>query len=92
MKTDPHYVMGNRPQRWSMKVSFKERDLLLFPINPLPVSVRNLNSSFPTRLPDYFQSCFFRQYRTFHVTLFLFISLLYSHYCMTLHDAKAQIT
>jgi hypothetical protein len=41
MKIDPRYVMGNRPRRWSMKVSFKERDLLLFSINPLPVSVYN---------------------------------------------------
>jgi hypothetical protein len=52
---DPHeniytLYMGNRPWRWSMKVSFKERDLLLFSINPLPASVHNLHSSFPTRI------------------------------------------
>jgi len=38
-----------------MKASFKERDLLMFSINPLFASVYNLNSSYPTRLPSYFQ-------------------------------------
>jgi hypothetical protein len=37
-----------------MKVSFKEWDLLLFPINLLSISVHNLNSSYLTRLLDYF--------------------------------------
>ena len=71
MKIDPRYVMGNRPRR--------ERDLLLFSINPLPVSVYNLNSSFPTRLPGYFQSLFQtipHIPRHFYFSLFLYSTLI----------------
>jgi hypothetical protein len=51
---DPHeidlcYVIGYRPRRWSMKVLFKGY-LLLFSINPPPVSVYNLNVRGYTRI------------------------------------------
>jgi hypothetical protein len=78
MKIDPRYVMGNCPQRWSMKVLFKERGLLLFSINTLPASVYNLNSSFPTRLPGYFQFLF--SDHTAQSTLFYFYLFLYCAY------------
>jgi hypothetical protein len=67
-----------------MKVLFKERDLLLFSVNPLPVSVYNLNSSFPTRLPGYFQSLFFDS--TAHCTP-LYFSLFFT-LLLLLHDSS----
>jgi hypothetical protein len=51
-------VMGNRRWRWSVKASFKERDLLLFSITLLYTSVYSLSSSFPSQLLGYFQSPF----------------------------------
>jgi hypothetical protein len=58
MKIVLRCVMGNHLWRWSVKVSFKERDLLLFSINLLYTSVYSLNSSFPSQLLGYFQSPF----------------------------------
>ena len=78
MKIDPRYVMGNRLRRWSIKVLFKERDLLLSSINPFPTSVHNLNSSFLTRLLGYFQSPFSDS--TAHSALLYFSLFLYCVY------------
>jgi hypothetical protein len=77
MKIDPRYVMGNRPRRWcGAWRSYSRRDLLLFSINRLPVSVYNLNSSFSTRLSGYFQSLFSEN--TVYSTPLYFSLFLYS--------------
>ena len=56
MEIDLRYVLDHSLRQLS--ISFKQRNLLLFAINPVPATVHDLNSSSPTQLPSCFQSPF----------------------------------